>query len=140
MRNVETNYANTDFDLRSLKAFEALNSELSAVCCVLHYAETQDGTWWASCEADRLNDSAPNDILSFIEVIDGLSDTAKKQLADCTTRDFNVGIHCWDTCAYNLSLPSKIIEAVSNAGCSISITLYPMREPDGTPKIDEDVG
>lgn len=140
MTSVETDYANTDFDLRSPNAFDLLNTELSAACCTLQYTKAPDGTWWASYEADRLNDSATNDILAFIEVLKGLTDAAKQQLADCTTRDFNIGIHCWDTWAYNLTLPPQIVAAVATAGCSISITLYPMREPDGTPKIDEDGG
>ncbi len=137
---VETNYANTDFDLRAPKSFDVLNAELSEACCTLHYVEAEDGTWSASYEADRMNDSATNDILAFMEVLNRLTDAAKQELADCTTRDFNVGIHCWDTWAYNIGLPPSVIAAVANADCSISFTLYPMREPDGTPKIDEDDG
>lgn len=75
-----------------------------------------------------------------IEVLNQLTEVAKQQLADCTTRDFNVGVHCWDTWAYNIALPPSIVAAVAGAGCSISFTLYPMREPDGTPKIDADGG
>ncbi|MFK8114028.1 MAG: hypothetical protein AB8B91_17630 [Rubripirellula sp.] len=135
---IESNYANTDFDIRSPKAFGVLNAELSSACCVLHYSKAEDGTWWASYEANRLNDSATNDILAFIDVVRSLSDAAKLEFSNCTTRDFNVGIHCWDTWAYNLMLPQRVVAAVADVGCSVSFTLYPMREPDGSPKIDEE--
>ncbi|QDV23850.1 hypothetical protein [Aureliella helgolandensis] len=137
---MESSYANTDFDLRSSKPFDVLNAELSDACCILHYAESKDGTWSASYEADRLNDSATNDILAFIGVLDRLTEVAKQQLIECTTRDFNVGVNCWDTWGYNIGLSASTVSAVANVGCSISFTLYPMREPDGTPKIDEDGG
>ncbi|MGV3484232.1 MAG: hypothetical protein ACO1RT_07430 [Planctomycetaceae bacterium] len=140
LTQIESSYANTDFDLRSPKPFDGLNAELSDACCTLHYVEAQDGTWTASYEADRLNDSATNDILAFIDVLNRLSDAAKQELAECTVRDFNVGVHCWDTWAYNIGLPPSVVAAVANVGCSISFTLYPMRESDGTPKIDEDGG
>jgi hypothetical protein len=94
----------------------------------------------ASYEADRLNDDPNNDIRAILDVIARLSIEAKTQLAQCTVRDFNVGFHCWDSWAYNYSLTQEVISAVADSGCSVSITLYPMRYPDGTPKIDNDEG
>ncbi len=137
---VDTNYANTDLDLLSPIAFDVLNGELFDSCCQLHYAETKDGTWWASYEANQLNSNAPNDIRALLAAIDRLSDSAKTQLAACSKRDFNVGFHCWDSWGYNYSFPMGLLKMVSNAGFSISVTLYPMREIDGTPKIDPEVG
>jgi len=137
---VETNYANTDFDLRSPVAFDELDAELSTLCCKLQYDRAPDGVWWASYEANQLNDSAENDISAFLAAIDELSETARSQLSSCTKRDFNIGFHCWDSWAYNLHLPRTLVAAVANSAASISITLYPMREPDGTPKIDTDGG
>jgi hypothetical protein len=139
LKVIETHYMNTDFDLRSPIPFDVLNTELSVVSCVLQYSETTDGTWFASYEADRINDSAPNDIGALIEVLGGLTDKAKRQLAECTTREFNVGIECGDTWAYNLALPSSIVDEVANFGCSISVTLYPARKPDGTLRYDNDI-
>lgn len=136
MTNVATSYANTDFDLFSPVAFDRLNEELSAVCHMLHYDKMDDGTWWATYEAERFNDNATNDILAILSVFDGLSSVAKQQLSACTKRDFNIGIHCWDSWGYNFGLEHSVVEAVSKAGCSISVTLYSMREPDGTPKAD----
>lgn len=137
MKSIETNYANTDFDIISETAFDVLNAELTAACCVLHYCETHDGKWTASYEADRLNDCATSDILAFVEVLKNLSEKAKREFANSTKRDFNVGIHCWDTWAFNLLIPHSVVEAAAAVGCSISVTLYPMREPDGTPKLED---
>lgn len=137
---IETRYANTDLDLRSPVAFDQLHGELSLACCQLQYAEYPEGTWSASYEANRLNDSATNDILALIDVITGLSESAKQQLSNCDIRDFNIGIHCWDTWTYRLTLPPKVIAAMAAVNCTVSVTLYPMRNPDGTAKFEEDDG
>ncbi len=115
-----------------------LNEELSATCCALHYTEAPDGMWWASYEADRMNTDASSDITALLAAIDALSDMAKEQLWRCSIRDFNIGFHCWDSWAYNHAIPGSVVAGVARANCSISITLYPMREADGTPKIDPD--
>lgn len=136
MPTFDTNYANTDLDLISPVAFDALNGELSESCCQLHYAEMTDGSWSASYEANQLNSDASNDIGALLAAIERLSDLAKSQLEACSTRDFNVGFHCWDSWGYNYPFPMALLKIVSNAGFSMSITLYPMREIDGTPKIE----
>lgn len=138
MPDVDTNYANTDLDLLSPVAFDVLNAQLSALCCPLHYDETADGTWSACYEANQLNSDAPNDIGALLAAIAMLSDSATDQLAACTKRDFNVGFHCWDSWGYNYTFPLDLLTTVANAGFSISITLYPMRKTDGTPKLDPD--
>lgn len=138
----KTHYVNTDFDLESATAFDTLAAELSSLCCQLHYEKTSNGTWSASYEADPKETDpkgdcptrdAAKDIADILEAIASLSPTAKTQLAQCSQRDFNIGFHCWDTWAYQHQLPSEIITAISRAHCSTSITLYPMRKPDGTP-------
>jgi hypothetical protein len=138
LTNVSTNYANTDLDLLSPVAFDAMNVELSELCCPLHYAETADGSWSACYEANQLNSDASNDIGAMLTAISKLSDSARKQLAACTKREFNIGFHCWDSWGYNYALSLDLLTMVSNAGFSISITLYTMRNVDGTPKIDPD--
>ena len=138
MNDVDTNYANTDLDLLSPVAFDVLNAELSDLCCPLHYAETADGKWSACYEANQLYSNAPNDIGAILGVIAMLSESAKTQLAACEKRDFNVGFHCWDSWGYNYAFPLDLLTAVANAGFSISVTLYPMRKTDGTPKIEPD--
>ena len=137
---VETNYANTDLDLLSSVAFDALNAELSASCCQLHYEETPGSAWSACYEANQLNSDAASDIGPMLDAIANLSDLARAQLSECSKRDFNIGFHCWDSWAYNYSLPFDLLASVASAGFSLSITLYPMRNADGTPKIDPDDG
>ncbi len=134
---IETEYANTDLDILSPVAFDVLNAELSATCCQLHYAQMDGGGWTASYEANRLNTDAPSDIGAFLSVINALSDKARSQLSACSKRDFNIGFHCGDNWAYNYELPNDTIAAVGLAGFSVSVTLYPARNPDGTSKLDQ---
>ena len=134
----ETDYANTDFDLKSPTAFDTLISELGQACCVLHYTHGEDGHWHSivvSANEDELSTgNAELDILAIIEAIHSLSPTAKSELDSCYLREFNIGFHCWDTWAYGHTIPTSVVQAVANEGCSIAVTLYPMRKPDGTPR------
>jgi len=134
----DTDYINTDFDLKSNAPFETLHSELEMSCCVLHYTQGEDGNWHASVEADHDDDSsdrdAAMDILSIIEALNLLSNQAKEQLAACYLREFNIGFDCWDSWAYVHQIPQRVVRAVADASCSIAVTLYPMRNVNGTPK------
>ena len=134
----DTEYANTDFDLKSVTPFDSLNRELEQTCCVLHYTHGEDGNWHSIVESAHDNVSSDRDaaidILAIIDAINALSAAAKAELDSCYLREFNLGFHCWDTWSYVHTLPSAVVDAVAKAGCSIAITLYPMREPDGTPK------
>jgi len=134
----ETEYANTDFDLKSGSPFDTLNNELNQTCCVLHYTQGEDGNWHAIVES-ALDDgeskrSAEMDILAIMEAINSLSPAAKAELDSCYVREFNIGFHCWDTWAYVHTLKTSVVQAVANAGFSFAVTLYPMRNTDGSPK------
>lgn len=134
----ETEYANTDFDLKSESPFEALYRELEASCCVLHYTHGEDGHWHSIVESLHDDDyptrNAEMDILAMIAAIDTLSPAAKAEFDACYLREFNIGFHCWDTWAYVHAVSPNVVRAVADAGCSIAVTLYPMRNSDGTPK------
>ncbi|MEO0397233.1 MAG: hypothetical protein AAF243_14785 [Cyanobacteria bacterium P01_A01_bin.137] len=135
---IETEYINTDFDLKSQSPFDTLNRELDQMCCVLHYTHSEDGYWYSTVESanpDEIsNRNAETDILAIIAAINTLSPTATAELASCYLREFNIGFHCWDTWAYVHTLPSLVVQAIANADCSLAVTLYPMRDPDGNPK------
>ena len=138
-RPLETEYANTDFDLKSATPFDTLNRELAASCCVLHYYSLgDDGTWSSIVESAHDEETASRnaeiDILAIIEALDGISPAAKAELDACSTREFNIGFHCWDTWSYAHNIPAAVVQAVATAGCSLAVTLYPMRKPDGTPR------
>jgi hypothetical protein len=74
------------------------------------------------------------DILAMLDSINALSPTARAELDACYLREFNIGFDCWDTWSYVHTLPPSILRAVADAACSIAVTLYPMRNPDGTPR------
>ena len=134
----ETEYINTDFDLKSQSPFDILHHELDQLCCVLHYTHGEDGYWHSTVESvspdETSKRNAEMDILAIIAAINVLSPAATAELASCYLREFNIGFHCWDTWAYVHMLPLPVVQAIANANCSLAITLYPMRDPDGNPK------
>ncbi len=134
----ETEYANTDFDLKSVAPFDTLQRELDATCCVLHYTHGGDEHWHSIVESSHCDEgqtrNAEMDIAAIIEAVNALSPVARAEFDACYLREFNIGFHCWDTWAYIHTLPQSVVRLAANANCSIAITLYPMRNPDGTPK------
>lgn len=134
----KTEYANTDFDLKSTTPFDTLHRELQSSCWVLHYTYGPDGHWHAIVESSHGEEScdrnAEMDIAAIIGAINALSPTASAELDACYLREFNLGFECWDTWAYSHQLSQTIVRAVANANCSIAVTLYPMRNPGGTPR------
>lgn len=133
-----TQYCNTDFDLKSATPFDALQRELGTSCCVLNYTQGDDGSWHAIVESadetDTHKRSAAIDILWMIGAIKGLSSTAREELAACSLREFNIGFDCWDSWSYVHALSADVVRAIADVDCSLAVTLYPMRDPDGTPK------
>lgn len=133
-----TEYANTDFDLKSEMPFDTLHRELDAACHVLHYTRGDDGHWHSivesSHEDESCNRNAEMDIAAIIKVIHVLSPAAKAELDACYLREFNIGFHCWDTWGYVHTVPPAIVRLVADTNCSLAVTLYPMRNPDGSPK------
>ena len=138
MATIDTEYANTDFDLKSEAPFDALHQELSLRCLVLHYERGDDDHYRASYESDHdgeSKDCAARDILLIVDAINALSEVAKTQFETCYLREFNIGFHCGDTFGFVHSIPDHAINAVSSARCSLGVTLYPARKPDGTPQM-----
>lgn len=135
---IDTEYANTDFDLKSETPFDTLYRELDSTCYVLHYTRGDDGHWHSIVESahedDSRNRNAELDIAAIIHAINSLSPSAKAELNACYLREFNIGFHCGDTWAYMHTIRANVISDVANAGCSITVTLYPMRNADGSPE------
>ncbi|WP_339735265.1 hypothetical protein [uncultured Gimesia sp.] len=138
MTTIDTHYANTDFDLKSASSFDTLHRELSSRCFALFYTHGEDGHYHACFESDHDGETpesgADRDILLIVNAINMLSDSAKAELDLCYLREFNIGFHCGDSWAFVHSIPHKAVAAASNVGCSLAVTLYPMRQPDGTPR------
>lgn len=134
----ETEYANTDFDLKSATPFETLHRELKQACCVLHYTRGDDGCWHSIVESlhhdDNRDRNAEMDITAIVNAITAPSADARAELDACYLREFNIGFHCWDTWAYVHTLPPTVVRSVADVNGSIAVTLYPMRNPDGSPK------
>jgi len=137
-----TQYSNTDFVLKSASPIGLFANELRDTCCVLYCTEGDDGNWHMTVEADHDENTcdreAALDIPAMLNAIANLSADAKLQFDACFFRDFNIGIECWDSWSYNHAIPHDVLRAISDAGCSLSFTLYPMRRPDGTPRTSQD--
>ena len=135
---IDTEYANTDLDLESEHPFETLNQELEKMCDIIHYTRCDDGYWRSVVEAQQLDfDEASKrqaevDIIGMIEAIKKLSSKARDEFDACCLREFNIGFWCGDTQGYVHSLPHSVVQAVAELNCSIAVTLYPMRHPDGS--------
>ena len=137
----ETLYTNTDFDLKSRSPFDSLSKELEATCCVLHYTHGEDGNWHSIVEStlsdqESLADkTAEMDIRFILDALARLSPKSKSELDSCFMKEFNIGFDCWDTWSYVHSLPNEMIRGIAELSCSIAVTLYPMRNPDGVHRI-----
>ena len=132
---IKTTYLNTDFDLKSSKPFDNLHQELAQKCCELHYTIGGDNQCSASYEADQLNSNVTNDIFAILNAIRSLSSQAQSELDACSLREFNIGFDCGDCWGYVYSIPPEVVAAVAEASCSLAVTLYPMRNKDGSPKL-----
>jgi hypothetical protein len=138
-RWIPTEYATTDFDLKSSAPFDTLHNELLESCCVLSYVGGDDGRWHAIVNAEHNDDyrnrDAAMDILCILNALNSLSRPAKEELDACCLREFNIGFHCGDSWGYVHQIPQTVVRAVSDMSCSIAVTLYPIRNADGTPKM-----
>ena len=138
MAEQPTQYCNTDLDLKSASPLDLLGEELEPDCDVLHCAAGDDGNWHMTVESNHSEITADRnaalDIPAMLDVVSKLSPVAKQQFDACFFRDFNIGISCWDSWGYNHKLPHNVLRSIVDAGCTLSVTLYPMRNPDGTPK------
>lgn len=141
MNEQPTQYLNTDFDLESDSSLQRLAGELRKTCDVLHCTENGDGSWQMTIEArhDECGvDRNPNlDIAAMLEAIADVSEGARTEYNSCSRRDFNIGYECWDSWAFNSGISHQVLQMVVRSGCSISWTLYPMRNPDGAPRENE---
>jgi len=139
-----TQYCNTDLDLKSTMPLDALAQELEPECDVLRCDAGSDSNWHMLVESNHgeitANRNAALDINAMLDVIAKISPKARKQYDQCFLREFNIGFECWDTWGYNQKLQLNVLQSVVRANCTLSVTLYPMRNPDGTPKDDEDGG
>src|SRR4051794_24142906 len=121
----ETEYTNTDFDLKSTVPFDALHRELENSCRVLQYTHGEDGHWHSIVESSHSDESrnrnAEMDITVIIPAINTLSPRAKAELNACYLREFNIGFDCWDTWAYVHRVPAAAVQSVSDANCSIAV-------------------
>ena len=133
----DTRYTNTDLDLKSRTPFDTLHSELAACCTVLHYTFGDDGNWHSIVESSYPEEeyvdhrTAAMDLRLILNALGGLSDRARAELDKCYMREFNMGFDCWDTWSYVHAIPIDIVRDVANLSCTIAVTLYQMRDPDG---------
>lgn len=133
----ETRYLNSDLDLQSREPLAHLCQEFdSHRCCILNQTLADDGIWYVTIE-NRWSEhsTAEQDILGLLAIIPTLSPIARQQWESCHFRDFNIGdfnigFDCGDTWAYPHMLSVECVRAIAEAGCSVSVTLYPLRDSE----------
>lgn len=127
--SIATEYLNTDFELKSKTSFDALHRELERGGDILYYVSNEESDWYLVFESATCgnpgNRNAERNILSIISLLFQLSQEAKTELATCYLRKFNIGFSCGDTWAYTHSLSASTVQAIAEADCSVSVTLYP---------------
>ena len=138
-KEIESEYKNTDFDLKSNTPFDTLHNELKLSCIELHYTQSKDGNWHASYEsnfdAHSLDFDEATNILLIIDALKALSKQAKAEFAACYLREFNLGFHCGDTWAFGHQISEAEVRSVAELECSIAVTHYPTRNSDGLQRI-----
>ncbi|QDT56191.1 hypothetical protein Pan44_42430 [Caulifigura coniformis] len=93
--NGQTQYLNTDLDLRSSEDLKPLTSALEARGVPpLHVTQAENGLWYSILEtAVQFSAPEPN-IAAMVEGIESLDRTATSIWDSCTQRDFNIGYDC----------------------------------------------
>jgi len=128
--NGETQYLNTDLDLKSSTDLKPLTSALEARGVPpLHVTQAEDGLWYSILETDvQFSDPEPN-ITAMVEAIEALDEHAKSIWDGCTQRDFNIGYDCglspWGFCQ---GLSAELLGRIARLGAAVRWTLYPDRE------------
>lgn len=124
-----TSYLNTDLVLASRHSLADLCEEFDRTCCVLYQQQGDGGDWHVAIESNAIdNVSATDDIRQMMAARETLSSRAVSQWNACHERCFNIGFDCGETWAYQHSLPQNVLGLIADAGCSLTVTLYPIRD------------
>lgn len=149
IEKIETRYIVTDLDLVSKEAFPRLQAELAASCELRSCDLGGDGRTYANIqERCPFGDREPSDeeyaafeargaveeIESMLAAIRALSKEARAEWDACCKRDFNLGFECGDTWSFMHSLPPELLRAIGDVQASVTVTMYPMRDPQGRPR------
>lgn len=70
----------------------------------------------------------------MIDAIRALSPIARAELDACSIEWVQHRFRLLGYLVRCPRIPSAVVLAVADLGCSLAVTLYPMRNPDGTPK------
>lgn len=127
----QTQYLNTDLELRSHEHLTMLCHEFEETCCILNHFQADDGHWHATIESNLSENSCADlSIQAMLAVLHQLSAQAKRQWNNCYLRAFDLGFECGDTWAYPYALTAESIRLIAEANCSLSVTLYPFHAND----------
>ena len=135
MTSHETQYINTDLELRSNAPLLALHRELEQDCCILYYGAVDSKTWLLTAEANTPevaftpNYRPENHIRELLRVFSQLSKAAKMELRSCHTRMFDMGFSCGYSERDVYQLSPELIKAIAEANCSVMVTLYSAATP-----------
>jgi len=124
----QSRYINVDLDVVGATDLAALGVFFDAHADLLHCGKEDGGQWMLTVEAagSGLSEDVNRDIDGILGVIEQLDDVSRNLWDRCTTREFNLGFECGETRAHNTRITQRNIRRIADAGCTISVTLYPM--------------
>ena len=142
---MRTTYRNSDLDLISSSQIDELIAafENGDRYHVLFYEKQENGKWysiiesaiegeWGNTDVEESslqpNRIPENHIQLMLDKILNLTGKAKAQWNQCDKREFNIGYDFGETRCFQQFLSEKLVQQISQAGCSLGITMYNMPE------------
>lgn len=125
-------YINTDLDLRSPHPIDLLVHALSARgIWSSHNTAGDNGNFYSTLEVstEEYLRHPEATIAGFLDAIESLSDEIKLLWNNCDLREFNIGYDCGEEpWAFNNGFSNAIVTRLANAGATLRITIYPVKE------------
>jgi len=123
-RKMKTILANVDMELYSKQSLKEVAEALDEKLYTMYQGKSGDGYMYsAEISIGGGADSVEEIIDSFLQLLSAISN--KEILENCTKKIFNIGIEAGTKPQFSeYRLPQKILKAASEAGFSITVTVY----------------
>ncbi len=130
----ESRYINTDLELVAPINLTPLANYFDLHASLLYCNKWDDGQWCVFVEEKEsgciLNGDLNRDITGLLDVIDQFDDHLESLWNSCTKKEFNIGIDCGETQSYNVGIHKENIQRLAKLGCTISVTVYPIKDEE----------
>lgn len=123
----QTRYLNTDLELIAPQSLEALAAAFEARGLFsLHVDRRSDQQWHATFETGEQFSEPELNVVAFLATIEALDPKSRGLLADCSSRELDIGYECGEIpWAFSHGLTVPTLARMSALNISLRITLYP---------------